>query len=97
MRKKSILLAVPVVVAAIALAVAGAAVGSRSSAGDAAVLVVRPAVLQGRGSPKYIIATDLPLQGAGRAQQLAMQQAVQFVLRSNTIQGRQVHGRLPGL
>ena len=35
---------------------------------------------KGSGSPQYIIATDLPLQGAGRAQNLAMQQAVQFVL-----------------
>ena len=39
-----------------------------------------PLFYKGGGSPKYIIATDLPLQGAGRAQQLAMQQAVQFVL-----------------
>ena len=35
---------------------------------------------QGGGSPDYIIATDLPLQGAGRAQLLAMGQAVRYVL-----------------
>ena len=35
---------------------------------------------KGSGSPQFIIATDLPLQGAGRAQLLAMQQAIQFVL-----------------
>ena len=35
---------------------------------------------KGSGSPQYLIATDLPLQGAGRAQLLAMGQAVRFVL-----------------
>jgi branched-chain amino acid transport system substrate-binding protein len=39
-----------------------------------------PVFYKGSGSPQYLIATDLPLQGAGRAQLLAMQQAVQFVL-----------------
>jgi branched-chain amino acid transport system substrate-binding protein len=39
-----------------------------------------PVFYKGTGSPQYLIATDLPLQGAGRAQLLAMQQAVQFVL-----------------
>ncbi len=32
------------------------------------------------GKPQYIVASDLPLQGAGRAQILAMGQAVRFVL-----------------
>ena len=35
---------------------------------------------KGSGSPQFIVASDLPLQGAGRAQNLAMQQAIQFVL-----------------
>jgi branched-chain amino acid transport system substrate-binding protein len=39
-----------------------------------------PVFYKGSGSPQYLIATDLPLQGAGRAQLLAMQQAVQYVL-----------------
>ena len=41
---------------------------------------MRAGVHKGSGSPQLLIATDLPLQGAGRAQLLAMQQAVQFVL-----------------
>jgi branched-chain amino acid transport system substrate-binding protein len=39
-----------------------------------------PVFYKGSGSPQYMIATDLPLQGAGRAQNLAMGQAVRFVL-----------------
>jgi branched-chain amino acid transport system substrate-binding protein len=39
-----------------------------------------PVFYKGSGSPQYLIATDLPLQGAGRAQNLAMGQAVRFVL-----------------
>ena len=35
---------------------------------------------KGSGSPQYLIATDLPLTSAQRAQTTAMQQAVQFVL-----------------
>jgi branched-chain amino acid transport system substrate-binding protein len=62
----------------------GAVAGARShSASTAAVLPSSscgPVFYKGSGSPQYLIATDLPLQGAGRAQLLAMQQAVQFVL-----------------
>jgi len=39
-----------------------------------------PIFYQGGGSPDYIIATDLPMQGAGRAQILAMGKAVRYVL-----------------
>lgn len=39
-----------------------------------------PLFYQGEGSPDFIIASDLPLQGAGRAQNLAMGQAVRYVL-----------------
>ena len=80
MRKKSILLALPVVVAAVALAGAGAAVGSPSSAGTLPSSSCGPLFYKGKGSPNLLIATDLPLQGSGRAQPLAMQKAVQFVL-----------------
>jgi branched-chain amino acid transport system substrate-binding protein len=37
---------------------------------------------QGSGSPDYIIASDLPLQGAGRAQTTQMVQAIQYALKS---------------
>jgi branched-chain amino acid transport system substrate-binding protein len=39
-----------------------------------------PVFYKGSGSPQYLIATDLPMQGAGRAQILAMGQAVRYVL-----------------
>jgi branched-chain amino acid transport system substrate-binding protein len=35
---------------------------------------------KGSGSPQAIIASDLPLQGAGRAQTVAMTRAIQFIL-----------------
>ena len=65
-------LAVGAVAAAGPLSESGTSVLPSSSCG--------PLFYKGSGSPQYIIATDLPLQGAGRAQLLAMQQAVQFVL-----------------
>src|SRR5262245_20193320 len=39
-----------------------------------------PVFYNGTGSPKFLIASDLPLQGAGRSQNLAMQKAIQYVL-----------------
>jgi len=39
-----------------------------------------PVYYKGSGKPKYLIASDLPLQGAGRAQNLAMGKAIQYVL-----------------
>ena len=41
-----------------------------------------PLFYQGSGSPQLLIATDLPLQGAGRFQNLSMQKAVQYVLQT---------------
>ncbi len=39
-----------------------------------------PIVYKGSGSPKYLIASDLPLQGPGRTQTIEMAKAVQFIL-----------------
>ena len=39
-----------------------------------------PIFYKGSGSPQYLIASDLPLQGAGRAQPLSMVKAIQYVL-----------------
>ena len=39
-----------------------------------------PVLYKGSGKPQYLIASDLPLQGAGRAQNLAMGKAIQYVL-----------------
>ena len=39
-----------------------------------------PIVYKGSGSPKYLIASDLPLQGSGRTQTVEMTKAIQFIL-----------------
>ena len=39
-----------------------------------------PVFYKGSGKPQYLIASDLPLQGAGRAQPIAMTKAIQYVL-----------------
>jgi branched-chain amino acid transport system substrate-binding protein len=39
-----------------------------------------PIVYQGGGSPRFLIASDLPLQGAGRTQTIEMTKAIQFIL-----------------
>ena len=39
-----------------------------------------PIVYKGSGSPKFLIASDLPLQGASRTQSVEMGKAVEFVL-----------------
>lgn len=69
-------------------AVIGLALGAVASAGplstDSASTLPSsscgPVFYKGSGSPQYLIASDLPLQGAGRAQNLAMGQAIQYVL-----------------
>jgi len=71
------------IAAVIGLALGAAAAAGPLSSNSASTLPSSscgPVFYKGSGSPQYLIATDLPLQGAGRAQLLAMQQAVQFVL-----------------
>ena len=81
MRKK--LLVASATAAIVGLAVGAVAFAGPQSQSTASVLPSSscgPVFYKGAGSPQYLIASDLPLQGAGRAQLLAMQQAVQFVL-----------------
>lgn len=76
---------------ATALVVSGAAVGNTGPAA-----AKRPSVLpssscgkviyRGPGSYQYLIASDLPLQGAGRAQTLQMTKAIEFILQSRKFQ-----------
>jgi branched-chain amino acid transport system substrate-binding protein len=71
------------IAAIIGLALGAAASAGPNSSSSASTLPSSscgPLFYKGSGKPQYLIATDLPLQGAGRAQLLAMQQAVQFVL-----------------
>jgi branched-chain amino acid transport system substrate-binding protein len=64
-----------------------AAVGFSSSARSATGAVsplpsssCGPVYYKGSGQPKLLIASDLPLQGAGRAQNIDMEKAIQYVL-----------------
>jgi branched-chain amino acid transport system substrate-binding protein len=61
-------------------AVASAGPNSSNSASTLPSASCGPLFYKGSGKPKYLIASDLPLQGAGRAQNLAMGQAIQYVL-----------------
>ena len=84
MRKR--LLAVTLLVAVAVLAIVAASAGGifKSSGPSATPLpssACGPLFYKGKGSPRFIIASDLPLQGAGRAQNIDMQKAIQFVLQ----------------
>lgn len=77
------MLAVITAASATALMVSGAATGKTSKTGAATTLPSSscgPLFYKGSGRPQYIVASDLPLQGAGRSQNLAMGQAIRFVL-----------------
>ncbi len=77
------MLAVLTAATATALMMSGAATGKTSKIGAAEALPSSscgPLFYKGSGKPQYIVASDLPLQGAGRAQNLAMGQAIRFVL-----------------
>jgi branched-chain amino acid transport system substrate-binding protein len=74
--------------AAFSVAVAGtlvlAAVGSggtsRKQATPLPASSCSPIVYKGSGSPKFIVASDLPLQGSGRTQTIQMTKAINFIL-----------------
>jgi branched-chain amino acid transport system substrate-binding protein len=66
-----------------ALVLTGGAVGKPSAKSAARTLPTSscsPVFYKGSGSPQFLIASDLPLQGAGRAQNIAMEKAIQYVL-----------------
>lgn len=69
-------------------AVIGLALGAAAAAGPLSTNTASklpssscgPVFYKGSGTPQYLIASDLPLQGAGRAQPLSMVKAIQYVL-----------------
>ena len=65
---------------ATALMVSGVAAGKTTGATVLPSSSCGPVFYKGSGKPQYIVASDLPLQGAGRSQNLAMGQAIRFVL-----------------
>jgi branched-chain amino acid transport system substrate-binding protein len=79
---KKVLIAL-VIAAVGAVIVATTASGRPGGATKASVLPSSscgPVFYKGSGSPQLLIASDLPLQGAGRAQPLSMVKAIQYVL-----------------
>ena len=77
------LLVISAITAVVGLTVGAVAFAGPQSSGGASVLpssACGPLFYKGSGKPQFIIVTDLPLQGAGRAQNLAMQQSAQYVL-----------------
>ena len=76
------------VTVALALVAAGCG-GKKSSSGGGGGAKALPSsscadmYYQGSGSPQYIIASDLPLQGSGRTQTVQMTQAIKFILKQN--------------
>src|SRR6476660_5417117 len=73
--------------AVLALLAAGCGGGGGSSRGGNATALVASSCsdiyYEGGGKPDYIIASDLPLQGSGRAQTVQMTEAIKFILKQD--------------
>jgi branched-chain amino acid transport system substrate-binding protein len=76
----TLLIAVAAVLSIVAVGTGGVFKPSAQSATPLPSAACGPVYYKGSGKPKYLIASDLPLQGAGRAQNLAMGKAIQYVL-----------------
>ena len=60
--------------------------GGKSSSGNVTALPSSSCsdiYYQGSGSPDYLIASDLPLQGSGRTQTVQMTEAIKFILKQH--------------
>jgi branched-chain amino acid transport system substrate-binding protein len=62
------------------LAAVGSGGTSKKQASPLPASSCSPIVYKGSGSPKFLIASDLPLQGSGRTQTIEMTKAIQFIL-----------------
>jgi len=75
------------VTAALALLAAGCGGGGgKSSGGNVSALPSSSCsdiYYQGSGSPDYLIASDLPLQGSGRTQTVQMTEGIKFILKQH--------------
>jgi len=76
----TLLIAAAAVLSIVAASTGGVFKPSAQSATPLPSAACGPVYYKGSGKPKYLIASDLPLQGAGRAQNLAMGKAIQYVL-----------------
>ena len=80
MKKRLLVLGILALTAGVLLVVAGTGSSASKSAGVLPSAACGPVFYKGPGKPQYLIASDLPLQGAGRAQLIDMQKAIQYVL-----------------
>jgi branched-chain amino acid transport system substrate-binding protein len=78
--KKPLVAALLAVTAVVAMMATTSAVGETNGASVLPSSSCGPVFYKGSGKPQYLIASDLPLQGAGRAQNIAMEKAIQYVL-----------------
>lgn len=76
----TLLVAIAASIALVAATGAGAAPKAKKAATALPASSCSKVFYKGSGSPQAIIASDLPLQGAGRAQTVAMTKAIQFIL-----------------
>ena len=82
-RRLLVVSAIAAVVGLAVGAVAGAGPLSKSSPSVLPSSSCGPVVYKGSGSPDYIIASDLPLQGSGRTQTVQMTEAIKFILKQH--------------
>jgi hypothetical protein len=71
------------IAAVAALTVVASSYGGSSAGTKASTLPsssCAPVFYKGGGKPQLLIASDLPLQGAGRAQPISINKAIQYVL-----------------
>jgi branched-chain amino acid transport system substrate-binding protein len=86
-RRRPMLAALIGLTAVLALLAAGCGGGGGGSNGGNATALPASSCsdiyYEGDGSPDYIIASDLPLQGSGRSQTVQMTEAIKFILKQH--------------
>ncbi len=83
------------VAAAVSAGYSGSARSATSSVTPLPSSSCGPVVYKGSGSPDFIVASDLPLQGAIRAQTVQISRAMIWALAGRGLEGRPVQDRLP--
>jgi branched-chain amino acid transport system substrate-binding protein len=78
--KRLLVASLVVLAGALVVATVGSGSPGRNQAQPLPASSCAPLVYKGSGSPQYLIASDLPRQGAQRAQSTQMTQAIQFIL-----------------
>jgi branched-chain amino acid transport system substrate-binding protein len=78
--KRLLVACLVVLTSALVLAAVGSAGSSKQSVTPLPASSCSPLVYKGSGSPQFILASDLPLQGSGRTQTIEMTKAIQFII-----------------